>query len=87
MDIIDFIKERIVKFLGAKKINNNPNSERTTFICDEDVVQKQKLHECKIWYIGDSNELLNYYTDQEMFGNAKEPIYNRNKKNYFWGIS
>lgn len=47
----------------------------------------RKAKENRIWYIGDSNELLNYYRVQNYYGNASEPIYNQNRKNYFWGIS
>lgn len=87
MNIIDAIRRRILKFLKLEKLDLNPNNERYTFICDEDHIRRQKLQEYKIWYIGDSDELLNYYTNQQLYGNATEPIYNRNKKNYFWGIS
>ena len=87
MNIIEVIRRRILKFLKLEKLDENPNGERFTFICDEDNIIKQKLQEYKMWYIGDSDELLNYYTNQQLYGNAEEPIYNRNKKNYFWGIS
>lgn len=87
MNIIDMIRQRILKFLGIEKLNENPNAERLNFIGDNEEVNRQKLKENKIWYIGDSNELLNFYTNQTTFGNAREPIYDRNKANYFWGIS
>ena len=87
MNIFDAIKEKIMKFLKLDKLDYNPNSERLTFICDEDNLKKQKLKEQRVWYIGDSNELLNFYTNQAIYGNMEEPIYNRNRKNYFWGIN
>lgn len=87
MNIIEAIRRRILKFLKIERLSENPNGERFTFICDEDNIKKQKLKEYKMWYIGDSDELLNYYTNQQLYENAEEPIYNRNKKNYFWGIS
>lgn len=87
MTIIEKIKDRIIKFLGVQKLNDNPNSERYNFISSEDVVIKQHLNEYKIWYIGDSDELLNFYTNREITGNAENPIYNRNKTEYFWGIN
>ena len=62
MNIFDAIKEKIMKFLKLDKLDYNPNSERLTFICDEDNLKKQKLKEQRVWYIGDSNELLNFYT-------------------------
>ena len=87
MTIFDRIRQRILKFLGLEHLSENPNSERFTFINDEETVKKQKLDEVRIWYVGDSDELQNYYTNRDLSGNAKEPIYNRNKPNYFWGIS
>lgn len=56
-------------------------------ISDIETVKKQELEECRIWYKGDSNWLLNYYTEQRMGGLAKEPIFNRNRANYFWAIA
>jgi hypothetical protein len=87
MTIFDKIKQRILKFLGVEHLDGDPNSDRFTFINDENTVKRQKLDEVRIWYVGDSDELQNYYTNRDLSGNAKEPIYNRNKPNYFWGIS
>lgn len=87
MTIFDRIKQRILKFLGLERLGGNPNSDRFTFINDENTVKRQKLDEVRIWYVGDSDELQNYYTNRDLSGNAKEPIYNRNKPNYFWGIA
>lgn len=87
MNILDVIRRRILKFLGLQKLDNNPYGERLTYICNDEDIIKQNLHAYKTWYTGDSNELLNFYTNQQIFGNASEPIYNRNKMNYFWGIS
>ena len=87
MTIFEKIKNRILKFLGVEHLNGDPNSDRFTFINDENTVKRQKLDEVRIWYVGDSDELQNYYTNRDLSGNAKEPIYNRNKPNYFWGIA
>lgn len=87
MNIIEVIKRRVLKFLGLEKLNENPYGERLTFIQDAEDVIKQQLQEYKTWYVGNSDELLNYYTNEQLYGNAREPIYNRNRKNYFWGIS
>ena len=62
MTLIERIKQRILKFLGLEHLSDNPNSERYTFINDEETVKRQHLDECRIWYIGDSDELQNYYT-------------------------
>ena len=87
MTIFDKIRQRILKFLRIEHLSEDPNSSRYTFINDIETVKKQKLEEYRIWYVGDSDELQNFYTNRDLSGNAREPIYNRNKPNYFWGIS
>lgn len=84
MTVIDKIRQRILKFL---KLDYNPNDERNSFISDSERIKKQQLEEYRVWYLGDSNELLNYYTNEQLYGNNHEPIYNRNRRNYFWSIS
>ena len=51
MNIIEVIRRRILKFLKLEKLDENPNGERFTFICDEDNIKRQKLQEYKMWYI------------------------------------
>lgn len=87
MTIIDNIIQKILKLLGVQKLVDNPNDERYTYLSDEDVINRQKVKENKIWYYGDSNELLNYYTNEQTYGSFKEPIYNRNRRQYFWSQS
>lgn len=84
---MDKIRQRVLRFLHLDHLADNPNSERYTYITDIDEIKRAQLDECRVWYIGDSNELLNYYTNQSAYGFAKNPIYNRNKGQYFWGIS
>ena len=87
MKLIDLIKKRILKFLGLEKLSENPYSERLTFIQDNENIEMQQLREYKTWYLASADELLNFYTNEELYGNAREPIYNRNRQNYFWGLS
>ena len=87
MTITEWIKQRVLKWLGIEHLSQSPNDERYRFISDEETVRRQRLDECRIWYYGDGDELENYYMGREMGGNAEEPIYNRNKPNYFWGIA
>lgn len=86
MTLIERIKKRIIKFLGLEHLSDDPNSARYTFINNDETIKRQHLEEYKIWYVGDSDELQNFYTNRDLSGNAKEPVYNRNKPNYFWGI-
>lgn len=87
MDIIEKVRQRILRFLRLDHLQDNPNSERYTYITDIDEVRKEHLEECRVWYMGDSNELLNYYTSKANYGFSKEPMYDRNRANYFWGIN
>ena len=87
MNLMEIIKRRILKFLGLEQLNSNPYAERLTFISDEENIIRQNIEEFRMWYIGNSDELLNYYTNEQLYGSAREPIYNRNRRNYFWGIS
>lgn len=87
MNLLEIIRKRIIKFLGLEQLNENPYAERLTFISDEENIVKQNVEEYRTWYIGSSDELLNYYTNEQIYGTMREPIYNRNRRNYFWAIS
>lgn len=65
----------------------NPYGERFTYVNNVDAIRKRKIREYKIWYSGDSDELLNFYTNQITYGYDRDPIYNRNAKEYFWSIA
>ena len=82
--IISNIAKRFERFIH---LSDNPKGERYTFINDINTIKKAQLKEYKIWYVGDSNELLNYYLGREFKANAQNSIYNRNKEQYFWAIS
>lgn len=87
MNIIEAVRRRILKFLRLEKLADNPNDERYTFICDEDNIVEQQIKEYKMWYLGDSNELANYYVNEISYGSYDEPIYNINRRSYFWAQS
>lgn len=87
MTIFQKVTNFALKLLGVKKLSEDPNDSRFNFINDEDTIREQKLKEYKIWYVGDAQELDNFYLNRELYGNNKEPYYNRNYKQYFWGLS
>lgn len=87
MNLMEAVRRRILKFLRLEKLADNPNDERYTFICDEDNIKEQQIKEYKMWYIGDSNELSNYYMNEIAYGSHDEPIYNANRHSYFWSQS
>lgn len=84
MTILEMIKNKIFK-RGVVKVT--APSDRDTFINNEGDLTKQRLEEYNIWYEGDGDELLNYYTKENVIDYNYEPFYSRNKKNYFWAIS
>ena len=80
MTIKEFIKNKILKFLGIERLSSNPNDERLTFISNDDEIKQSEIKANRVWYIGSGDELLNYYTEKEVSGFAKNPIYNRKKE-------
>lgn len=70
-----------------KKLSQNPLSSRLDFINSNIDIYQDKIKEYLIWYFGDEDELLNYYTHAQIDEDLNNPIYNRNKIHYFWEIS
>jgi hypothetical protein len=84
-----WFRDKIKNWLGVNNMGSLPKQydNRLWFINDDEKIRKQKLREYLIWYSGDSDELLNFYTQGNFREFNTEPIFNRNKKEYFWGIS
>ena len=87
MTVTEWIKKQVLKITGLSKINGPDEQERLTFINNDELQKKTKIREYNVWYAGDSDELLNFYTRQMTIDYNFEPWYSRNKKNYFWSIS
>lgn len=84
MNVFDWLKKKILNFLGIEHLSYNPTGERMTFISDDEAIRRYKVRECKVWYCADDSEILNFYTNERLYGLNSNPIYNRNKKQYFW---
>ena len=88
MNLKEMIKKKIFGMLGLAKVETNPDADdRLTFINDSERLTRTRIKEYNIWYDGDGDELLNFYTGQTVFDYNFEPYYSRNKKNYFWAVS
>ena len=87
MNIFSAIKQLVKGKNSIHRLSQSPYSMRYTFINSEREIRRLKLIEYKTWFIGDSDELLNFYTNASLFGFNRNIIYNRNAKNYFWSIS
>lgn len=62
-------------------------AERYLFVNDINEVKKQRLEEYIIWYLGDSDRLKNFFTRANAISYNTDPLYNENKKSYFWAVS
>lgn len=87
MTIREWIKNKVIRLLGLTDEERNPDSDRLTFINNEEQITKSRIHEYNLWYEGDGDELLNFYTHQNTIEYNFEPYYDRNKRSYFWSIS
>ena len=89
MTVQEYIRKKALGILGLIDTNVNPNAreERLTFVnnIQEDMINK--LREYNVWYTGDADELLNYYNRAIAIDYNVDPIWNRNKKSYFWSVS
>ena len=61
MDIIEKIRNMVLRFLRIDHLSEDPTDDRLTFINNPKDVIKQDISEARVWFVGDSNELLNYY--------------------------
>lgn len=85
----EYIRKKALGMLGliGSDISPNDRAERLTFINDEADIKLSRLREYNVWYSGDSDELLNFYTRSNAIDYNQNPIYNRNKRSYFWAVS
>ena len=81
----EWIRKKALSFLGLSQYDGTPGDDRLTFINDEDHIMNTKIREYNIWYSGDSDELLNFYTRQNTIDYNYEPWYSRNNRdNSYW---
>jgi hypothetical protein len=88
MRLEDYLKKKILLIAGGlSEFGGQEEIDRLMFINDKRQVMETKLKEYDVWYQGDSDELLNFYTVQTNIEYNYEPWYSRNKRGYFWSIS
>lgn len=92
MTLREKIRLKVLGMLGLVNTSENgsgtkPDVDRDTLINDSEAVKLAKLKEYNIWYYGDEEELLNFYTYNNLVEYNYEPYYSRNKRSYFWSIS
>lgn len=87
MQIKKYLRRKLLGLLGLAKTDGESVEQRLTFINDAEKLIKSRIIEYNVWYGGDGDELLNFYTHEQMLSYNYEPWYSRNKRNYFWSIS
>lgn len=88
MTLKQWIQKKVLGLLKVSQNNQLPSEEeRLTFINDKQALARMKVREYNVWYAGDSDELLNFYTHGNTISYFYEPFYSRNKKSYFWAIN
>ena len=78
----EYVRRKALGLLGLIESNIDPRTreERLTFVNDINEILEDKLKEYNVWYAGDADELLNFYTRANTIDYNTDPLYNRNKK-------
>ena len=88
MTLKQWIQKKVLGLLKVSQNNQLPSEEeRLTYINDKQAMARMRVREYNVWYAGDSEELLNFYTHGNTVSYYYEPFYMRNKKGYFWAIN
>ena len=85
----DYIRLKTLGITGLIDSSIDPvvRANRYLFVNDINEVKKQRLEEYIIWYLGDSDRLKNFFTRANAISYNTDPLYNENKKSYFWAVS
>lgn len=88
MRLSEYLSKKIIKLAGGiSRYDGEQDEDRLVLINDKRKIVENKLQEYDVWYCGDSDEILNFYTRQTNIEYNYEPIYSRNKRGYFWSIA
>lgn len=85
----EYVRLKALGILGLVDMSVDPRvrANRYTFVNDIDEVKKERLEEYNIWYLGDSDRLKNFFTRSNAIDYNTDPLYNENKKSYFWSVA
>ena len=87
MHLKEYKKNKALEMLGLLRNEGKRDTDKLLFVVDEDKIRMTKLMEYNIWYTGDEEEILNFYTKNQLIDYNFEPMYQRGKKDYFWAQS
>lgn len=85
----EFVRLKVLGIAGLVEMDTDPNvlNNRYLFVNDISEVKMERLEEYNNWYMGDSDKLTNYFTRANSIDYNRDPLYNRNKKGYFWAVA
>ena len=85
----DYIRLKTLGITGLADSSIDPivRANRYLFVNDINEVKKERLEEYIIWYLGDSDRLKNFFTRANAIEYNTDPLYNENKKSYYWAVS
>ena len=85
----DFIRLKVLGIagLGTTPIDPLTLAERYIFVNNVEDIRKTRLEEYNCWYYGDSDRLKNFFTRANAYSYNTNPLYNENKKSYYWAVS
>lgn len=86
---MDYYKEKCFKYLGLVQTQQSPAtiSEDLMYVNNINNIAHMRVREYNAWYRGDTDELLNLYTGNMLYDYNTEPLYYRNRRNFFWSVS
>lgn len=87
MTFKEWLKKKIFGTQGLADSQQDPNDGRYMLVNDMDQIQKMRIKEYNLWYVGDGDKLLNFYTKNNMVDYNYEPYFDRNKQGYYWAVS
>ena len=85
----DYIRLKTLGITGLIDSSIDPivRANRYLFVNDINQVKKERLEEYITWYLGDSDRLKNFFTRANAIDYNMDPLYNENKKSYFWAVA
>lgn len=88
MTIFNYLRQKALGMSGLMTSNIDPHvrDARLTYVNNIYNITQEKIRAYNVWYGGDSDELLNYYTRAMAMDFNTDPIYQRNNKSYFWSV-
>lgn len=88
MNLLEWTKNKLKSWIGSGiELHDNPTNQTYMFINDTKAIRDLEVMEDFVWYSGSGSQLLNFYTSSMVREYYKNPIYNKNMRNYFWAKS